>query len=98
MEIIFTLGEDCRYSTIARRNDGVVLRVPSFDRLSRLPHDIAHCIVEQGLGVRRGFWGCVADGALFPGIEVVSGRQVPHAAERSRALIREAGQHGTEAE
>jgi hypothetical protein len=98
MDITFTRCEGRTYKTVARRDDGVVLQVPSYDRLSLLPHDLAHYVVEHGLGLKRGFWGCVADGALFPGIVVVSGRSVPHAGARSRAVIREAGQHGTEAE
>jgi hypothetical protein len=35
---------------------------------------------------------------MFPGIQVRSGRRPPHAAARSQAVIREAGQHSTEAE
>src|SRR5207249_535681 len=62
------------------------------------PHDLAHYVVERELGLKRGFWGCVAAGAMFPGIQVRSGRRPPHAAARSQSLIREAGQHGTEAE
>ncbi len=98
MEITFTRGGEHSYSTVARRDDGVTLLVPSFDRTHSMPHDLAHFVVERELGLKRGFWGCVAAGATFPGIEVVSGRRPPHAAERSKAIIREAGQHGTEAE
>lgn len=98
MEITFLRGERLTYSTLVRRDDGVVLQVPAYDRLSSLPHDLAHCIVERELGLKRGFWGCVADGALFPGIVMVSGRKPPHAASRSQAILKEAGQQGTEAE
>ena len=98
MKVTFTRGEGLTYTTMALRDDGVLLRVPSHDRTSLLPHDLAHLIVEQGLQLKRGFWGCVAAGALFPGMTVVSGRQAPHAAARSRAILREAGQQGTEAE
>src|SRR5689334_1787457 len=83
---------------MVRRDDGVTLRVPSFDRTAPLPHDIAHYIVERELGLARGFWGRVAEGALFSGMEVVSGRQPVHAKERSQAILRDREQQGTEAE
>ncbi|MGH2515929.1 MAG: hypothetical protein ACRDHP_09775 [Ktedonobacterales bacterium] len=100
MEIIFTRDGERRYSTIAVRDDGVTLRVPAFDQPKWIPHDLAHYVIEQALHLRLGFWGCVAAGAIFPGMRVISGRQPPHAAARSHAVIREtvAGQYGTEAE
>ncbi len=55
-------------------------------------------MVEQELGLQWGFWGRVAAGAVYPGMKVVSGRRRPHADARSQAVIREAGQYGTEAE
>jgi hypothetical protein len=30
-----------------------------------LPHDLSTFVVEGALGLRHGFWGCVADGATF---------------------------------
>lgn len=30
-----------------------------------VPHDLATFVVELVLGLRHGFWGCVADGATF---------------------------------
>lgn len=30
-----------------------------------VPHDLATFVIEQALGIERGFWGCVADGATF---------------------------------
>jgi hypothetical protein len=98
MEIRFTRGSGRTYTTSALRDDGVLLQVPSHDRTSTLPHDLAHFVVERELGLTHGFWGCVASGALFPGMTVTSGRQPPRAAERSQAVVREAGQRGTEAE
>src|SRR5262249_44108547 len=35
-----------------------------------------------------GFWGSVADGAVFPGMTVLAGRQRPHARERSEGLCK----------
>src|ERR1051326_5847460 len=98
MEMVFTKREDRAYLSTVCRDDGVVLQVPGSDRKFPLPHDIAHVIVERGLGLRRGFWGRVARGAVYNGMQVVSGRQPDHAAERSRAVIREEEQQGSEAE
>ena len=30
-----------------------------------LPHDLFHFVIESELGIRYGFWGCVAAGATF---------------------------------
>lgn len=30
-----------------------------------LPHDLATFVIEGGLGIEHGFWGCVAAGATF---------------------------------
>lgn len=98
MQITFTRGEDCTYTSTALRDDGVVLLVPGSDRKAALPHDIAHYFVEQGLGLKRGFWGRVADGAIYGGMEVLSGRKSPHAVKRSRSVIRDREQQGTGAE
>ena len=98
MQITFTRTGLRTYTTVAVRDDRVGVSIPAFDRPAALPHDIAHFVVERDLGLRRGFWGCVADGAMFPGMSVVSGRQSPRAAERSREVIRDSGQQGTEAE
>lgn len=34
----------------------------TFPKKGPIPHDSVHLIVEQALGLRRGFWGMVADG------------------------------------
>lgn len=98
MEITFTRIGERDYATVAVRDDGVTVRVPAFDRPSVLPHDLAHYVVEHELGIADGFWGCVAAGALFPGMVVERGRQRPRPAARSREIVRRAGQRGTEAE
>lgn len=98
MKITFTRGEEHTYTATALRDDGVLLQVPGNDRKAALPHDIAHFFVEQGLGLRRGFWGRVADGAIYGSMKVISGRKTPQAAERSRSIIREREQQGTGAE
>jgi hypothetical protein len=98
MNITFTRSGEHTYTTLALRDDGVLLQVPSYDRKFPLPHDLAHYVVERELGLNQGFWGCVAAGAMFPGMTFVSGRRPAHAASRSKSIIREAGQRGTEAE
>jgi len=98
MEITFTKTGHRTYEVLARRDDKVVLRVQTPDRPQSLPHDLAHYLVERELGFERGFWGSVAAGAVFGGMQVVSGRRPPHAAERSKAAMKAAGQQLTAAE
>lgn len=98
MEIAFTKGAERTYTATALRQDGVLLQVPGGDRKFPLPHDIAHFVVEHGLGLRQGFWGRVARGAVYPGMKVLLGRLPLHAADRSRAVIKEEEQQGVEAE
>jgi hypothetical protein len=98
MKIIFTRHGERTYSTVAVRDDKVIVQVPGFDRPTWLPHDLAHYIVEHRLGLKQGFWGRVAAGAIFPGMKVLEGRQPPHAASHSRAAVREFPRIGTEAE
>lgn len=76
------------YCSQAVRDDGVTVYVPGFDRKHEVPHDLAHFAAEHGFGVRRGFWGSVAAGAMFGGMKVLAGRRPPHATERSRTIIR----------
>ena len=51
-----------------------------------LTHDLVHAVVETQLQVADGIWGCVADGVVWRSMRHVSGRQPPHAAERSTRL------------
>src|SRR6476661_2901545 len=75
--------------TLVERDDGVVFTMRGAGGGSDLPHDLVHAIVEQQLGVGDGIWGCVADGVVWRSMTHVSGRQPPHAAERSNRLKRE---------
>ena len=70
------------------RDDGVTLSLRSVGRKFSPPHDVAHFVVEQGLGLQHGFWGSVAEGAKFKNMRVLSGRQRPHADTRSKDLIK----------
>jgi hypothetical protein len=88
MEITFTKAGERTYEVVARRDDGVTLRVRTPDKPLKIPHDMAHYVIERELNFERGFWGSIAAGAVFGTMDVVSGRQPPHAAERSAALIK----------
>ena len=54
--------------------------------------------VETRVERDDGIWGCVADGVVRQSMRHVSGRQPPHAAERSTALGRERGSRIQQAE
>jgi hypothetical protein len=71
----------------------VRLSVPVFGPLEPIPHDLAHYVVEMKLDLRTGLWGSIAGGAVLEGMKVISGRQRPHAKERSQA-IQLANHHG----
>lgn len=75
--------------TRVERDDGVVFEMRGAGGGAELPHDLVHALVERELRVPDGIWGCVADGVVWQSMRHVSGRQPPHAAERSSALKRE---------
>jgi hypothetical protein len=88
MEIRIEKLDARRSQSVVTRDDKVTLRVAGYGPSQPLPHDLAHYVVEKELGLRRGFWGSVADGAVFPGMAVLAGRQRPHARERSQTLCK----------
>jgi hypothetical protein len=75
--------------TLVERDDGVVFEMRGAGGGADLPHDLVHAVVEAELEVADGVWGCVADGVVWRSMRHVSGRQPPHAAERSARLKRE---------
>ncbi len=87
MDILFIQSGHRRVATVVTRQDGVRLSVPVFGPLDPLPHDLAHYVIELELELQDGFWGSVAAGAIFAGMQILAGRQPPHAAERSRAVL-----------
>jgi len=89
MHLALTRLDGHRYETVITRRDGVRLHVKGVGHRFAIPHDLAHLAVERALGLRRGFWGCVAAGAVFESMTWLDGRRRPHAAERSRALLRD---------
>jgi hypothetical protein len=58
-----------------RRDDGVVLELPGYDRKFRVPHDLAHAVTERALGMSRGVFGSIAGGGVFDNMRVVAGHR-----------------------
>lgn len=87
MQVEFRKRDDGGSLAIIDRDDGVRLRLRSYDRTGRVPHDAVHLVGERALGVHGGLWGSIAEGALFDSIEVVDGRQ-PHDRGRRSDEIR----------
>ena len=75
--------------TLVERDDGVVFAMRGAGGGADLPHDLVHALVEQDLGIPDGIWGCVADGVVWGSMRHVSGRQPPHAGDRSARLKRD---------
>ena len=98
MEIKVEKLDARRSQSVVTRDDRVTLRVAGYGPSAPLPHDLAHYVVEKELALRRGFWGCVAEGAIFPGMSILAGRQRPHARERSEALCKANSRTLTEVE
>jgi hypothetical protein len=83
---------------LVERDDGVVYRLYGGTAGPRLPHDIMHLVVERELRIKDGIWAGIAAGVVFDSMHHVSGRRPPHAAERSKALLRDFRQQGLRAE
>ncbi len=90
MRLVFLRQDDRRpVETTVVRDDGVVFAMRGAGGGADLPHDLVHALVETELRMADGIWGCVADGVVWTSMRHVSGRQPPHAAERSARLKRE---------
>lgn len=105
VQVDFVKGETRRYRAILHRPDGcdVALDGGSFNRVGgdgpgELPHDIAHLVVEDELGLRSGVWGVLVAGGMFGHATVVAGRRAPHATRHGRAVIARAGDRIMQAE
>jgi hypothetical protein len=88
VRIDFHKGPSTRYRSTLHRRDGVLVALEGGSwnkiggRVGRVPHDLAHLIVEQELGLRSRLWGVLARGGLVQNAELV-GRRPPHARERA---------------
>jgi hypothetical protein len=54
--------------------------------VGRIPHDLAHLVVEQELGLARGLWGVLADGGLVQNADATLARQRVHLDGLRRAV------------
>jgi len=75
-----------RYETVVTRDDGVSYLLKGVAHMFAIPHDLAHFLVEKTLRLRQGFFGSVADGAVFKSMTYLEGRRKPGAAARSETL------------
>jgi hypothetical protein len=89
---------------VLRRADGVSVRLEggSYNRIARdaarVPHDIAHLVVEDAFGLAAGLWGTLAAGGLVQNAELAGGRRPPHAERRAWASTDGAGESLRQAE
>jgi hypothetical protein len=101
-EIEFFKPEGNRYRSVLHRFDGVTVELDGggYNQLDTgsLPHDLAHFVVEDSLGLEAGLWGTIAAGGLFGHTKVIAGRQPPHAAKRAQAVVDAAGDRLSQAE
>ena len=87
-----------------QRADGVSVRLEggSYNRIradaGRVPHDIAHLIVEGAFGLGSGLWGTLAAGGLVQNAVFAGGRKPPHAERRAWAITDRAGESLRQAE
>ncbi len=93
LEVEFFKGPTRRYHSVLHRVDGVDVQLDGGayndvgGRAGEVPHDIAHLVVEDELGLALGVWGVLAAGGLFRGASIRAGRQRPHAARRAREIL-----------
>jgi hypothetical protein len=94
----FHKGFTTRYRSTLYRRDGVAVALEggSWNTIGgpvgRVPHDLAHLIVEQELGLDRGLWGVLAAGGIVQNATFAAGRRPPHALERAKRLTDAAGE------
>jgi hypothetical protein len=104
VEIKFFKPERRRYRSVLHRRDGLVIELDGggYNKVGgaarELPHDLAHFVVEDGLGLEAGLWGVLAAGGMFGHAKVIAGRRPPHAAKRAQAVVDAAGDRLSQAE
>ncbi|WP_320671572.1 hypothetical protein [Patulibacter defluvii] len=102
--IVFFRSEGTRYRSRLERADGVTIELDGggYNKVGgavgRVPHDLAHFVVEDALGLEQGLWGVIVAGGLFGHTAVVAGRQPPHAARQAQAVVDAAGDRLSQAE
>jgi hypothetical protein len=102
--IDFHKGPRGRYHSVLHRLDGASVRLEggSYNRIGsdvrRVPHDIAHLIVEDAFGLSGGLWGTLSAGGIVQNATFAGGRKPPHAERRARAITDRAGESLRQAE
>src|SRR3954462_8039404 len=89
MKLTVTRLDQGKYETVITRDDGVSYSLKGVAHTFAIPHDLAHFLVEKTLRLHHGFWGNVADGAVFKTMSYLGGRRKPKAAERSDRLLKD---------
>jgi hypothetical protein len=84
----FRVPDHQRGHALVERDDGVVYQLDGGPFTAALPHDLVHLTVEEALGMGDGIWAAIAGGAVLGSMKHKGGRRLPHAAERSAALLR----------
>jgi hypothetical protein len=93
-----------RYHTVFQRRDGLIVELDGggYNKVGSpagpVPHDLAHLLVEDQLGLELGLWGVLAAGGEFAHTKVIAGRRAPHADRRARAVVDRAGDGLSQAE
>ena len=87
MQIVVHRLDRTRYRSVIDRDDGVRYLLDGVGAKGRLPHDLVHHVVESEIGLDQGFWGSIADGAVFPSMTWLYGRRRSHATERGEAVM-----------
>ncbi len=104
--ISFVKGAANRYHSLFTRSDGVTVELTAggYNKVGgparSVPHDLAHFIVEDALGLDSGLWGVLTAGGMFHprNTRVVAGRQPPQAARRAAAVVERASEQLGQAE
>ena len=97
-------GTGTRYHSLLHRPDGVVIALDGggYNRIGgpvdRVPHDIAHHVVERRLGLDAGLWGVLAAGGMVQNATFARGRRPPHAQRRAATITDAAGESLRQAE
>ena len=97
-------GTGTRYHSLLHRPDGVVVALDGggYNRIGgpvdRIPHDVAHHVVEHRLGLAAGLWGVLAAGGIVQNATFTDGRRPPHALRRATAIADAAGESLRQAE
>jgi hypothetical protein len=98
MDVVVSRGAEHYYGIEIRRDDGVCFDVGPIRVKGSLPHDLAHLAIETALALDRGFWGSVAEGAVFGSMNHSAGRRKPHATPHSEQVLKANHFHVSEAE